>query len=348
MSTFIDLEKAHEHLLLKQENAKSNGQNVVQEALVYIRMVRFESKNVSDPEERERLRAYIRSWATYVRSQNVDYPDTDLLPPIKSRYAGIQSFINRFGSILLLSILMALFLIAAGVGSKNPIIHPDSFPWQLITLTILGIIVLILTVFIVVMRKQLIDVIKNNRGDKGVFQEVRKTLVGGGRRKVLAKLMVIEGPMSILGKELTIFTESVKLGRDPAQSDYSFFADTNSSVSGLHCRIERVNGTWRLVAVSKSGSETFLDGQSIPFNRPIPISNGQIIQMGYPAQQPVIFEFQAIDTGYQPQADDPRKTETDVIHTQVSNGHAPLSFGGPTDTPQEFGDDIFDQFRDRE
>jgi len=220
--------------------------------------------------------------------------------------------------------------------------------WAIYGFIALGVLVLALIILVIIMGKQLKDVIKNGGGIKGVFQEVRKTLVGGGRRKALAKLKVIEGPTSSVGKDLTIFTESVKLGRDPAQSDYSFFADTNSSVSGLHCRIERVSGTWRLVAVSKSGSETFLDGQSIPFNQPIPLSNGQIIQMGYPAQQPVIFEFQAIDTGYQPQADDPRKTETDVLRTQVSSGPAPLSFGGPADTPQESGDDLFDQFRDRE
>ena len=163
--------------------------------------------------------------------------------------------------------------------------------WTIYGFIFLGITNLSLIIMVIIMRKQLKDLGKNDRDVNGVFQSVRKTLVGGRRRKALVKLKVLEGPESSAGQEITVFTESIKLGRDPAQSSYTFFADTNSSVSGLHCRIERVSGTWRIVAVSKSGSETFLDGEPIPFNQPVPLFDGQIIRMGYPNQQPVVFEF---------------------------------------------------------
>jgi hypothetical protein len=79
-------------------------------------------------------------------------------------------------------------------------------------------------------------------------------------------------------------------------------------VSGLHAILERVNGKWRLVAVSQSRSETFVDNYAIPFNDPIYINSGQQVRLGYLAQQPVVFEFQTqVSSGTE--INDPRKTD---------------------------------------
>lgn len=85
-------------------------------------------------------------------------------------------------------------------------------------------------------------------------EKVRVTIVGGGKRgKPLATLKVTEGPQGMVGQELKIFTEFVKLGRDPERADMTFYSpEVNSSVSGLHARIERVNNSWRIVSLSQS------------------------------------------------------------------------------------------------
>jgi len=107
----------------------------------------------------------------------------------------------------------------------------------------------------------------------------------------LAVLKVMDGPGKLIGQELKIYTESVRLGRDPTQSDFSFYADANSSISGLHAKIERINSDWRIVALSQSGNETFLDGEALPMMEPRPIRDGQVIRLGYLGQQSVDLEF---------------------------------------------------------
>lgn len=177
-----------------------------------------------------------------------------------------------------------------------------------------------------------------------VVQNVRKTLVGAARGKPLVSLRIIEGPQNILNQELKIYTESVKLGRDPQKADMTFYStDINSSVSGLHARIERVNQSWRLVALSASRSETFVNDDPIPFNEPIQLNNGQVVRLGYTAQQPVIFEFiELAQTSV-------RKTETGPRTTDVRSDTVPIQSNQSNNKKQSQGqdDDIFNEYRDR-
>lgn len=188
------------------------------------------------------------------------------------------------------------------------------------------------------------------QGVKNVAENIRKTIVGGGKRgKPLASLHVTAGPPDVLNQDLTIYTERVNLGRDPQQADLTFYSpDAKTSISGLHARIERMNGTWRVVAVSGSKSETFVDNEAIPFHQPYPIRDGQTIRLGYPAKQPVEFEFR---TDMPDEEDILRKTEvnmTEINKTDVSPETMPLgSFeAGETELGGlDDADDIFDEFR---
>lgn len=189
--------------------------------------------------------------------------------------------------------------------------------------------------------------------------EVRKTILGGGKKgKALATLKVIDGPAAMIGQDLKVYTESIRLGRNPQLADMTFYGpDINTSISGLHARLEKMGGNWRIVAISQSGSETFIDDQPIPFNEPAMISNGQKIRMGYFAQQPVILEFSTEQVESQTQIstnyDDPRKTE---FFTQQSDSPAQPArlFGRPGNNvaPQvnkkpaaDQSDSIFDDIR---
>lgn len=160
----------------------------------------------------------------------------------------------------------------------------------------LALIVVVLIVLVIKFRKQL-STFASSGAVGNAINQVRKTILGGAKRgKPLVMLKVLEGPKNLVGEELKVYADSVKLGRDPAQAQYTFYSDTESSVSGLHARLERVNGQWRLVAISKSGQETFIDGRAIPMMEPCPIHDGQVIRLGYPAQQCVELEFNLVSS----------------------------------------------------
>lgn len=188
---------------------------------------------------------------------------------------------------------------------------------------------------------------------------IRKTIVGGGSRqgKALASIKILDGPASMINQELKIFTESVKLGRDPQKADMTFHApDAKSSVSGLHARIEKVNGAWRIVAISQSGSETFVNEAAIPFNEPYRLTSGQKIRLGYLAQQPVVFTFHA-DVTNETLDDVPRSTTLDgedLRKTIVKKDDSPTNVVKISAEKKEVlkktkveSDSIFDEFRDR-
>lgn len=180
--------------------------------------------------------------------------------------------------------------------------------------------------------------------------EIRKTLVGGGQRgKPLATLKVLEGPPTMIGQELKVFAESVKLGRNPQLADMTFYGpDILTSVSGLHAKLEKVNGGWRIVALSESRSETFIDDQPLNFHEPSPISDGQKIRMGYPAQQPVILIFSSApnDSPRKTQvgSDDPRRTDVSMpdLNEKTKPGlYKPVS----KKSTSKDSDSVFDEFR---
>ncbi len=215
-------------------------------------------------------------------------------------------------------------------------------------------IVLLLVVALLVMRRRMGTLMARGRDAfTNVVDVIRKTEIFGRQSKALAVIKIVDGPPAMINQELKIFTESVKLGRDPQKADMTFHSpDTKSSVSGLHARIEKVNGNWQITAVSQSRSETFVDEVAIPFNSPHPLRNGQKIRLGYHAQQPVIFIFNTdvsnltLDDTLGTGSYDVRKTEIVSEPAKVvkisSEKREVVKQQSKEDT-----DSFFDEFRDR-
>jgi len=245
-------------------------------------------------------------------------------------------------------------------SQDTPVTVLNHIPFSLMTERYLvyimaGIVFLLVIALIVMWRKLGNLAVRGREAISNVAGAVRKTIMGGGKRgKPLASLKIIDGPPSMINQELKVFSESVKLGRDPQKADMTFYApDANSSISGLHARIEKVNGRWRIVALSQSGSETFIDDMAIPFNEPQPLHSGQTIRLGYLAQQPVVFTFTS-EASNEVAADAPRITEMDYRKTQVAGMDPADSINISTDkkealkqSSKDTTDDIFDEFRDR-
>jgi len=216
------------------------------------------------------------------------------------------------------------------------------------------VVVVVLLILLLVFWRKLNAFMKSGAIGQMVAK-VRKTIVGGARKNPLAVLVVIDGPQRLINKELKVFTESATLGRDPTQADFTFYSDSNSSISGLHAKIERSNGQWRLVGISKSGNETFLDDQPISNFEPHIIRSGQRIRMGYDGQQPVELEFrEASDSFSDVKQETGRKTKVgdQTVPSFTSDFDFDSSEATVKSEKKEPGtgqdvESLFDSFRDR-
>lgn len=231
---------------------------------------------------------------------------------------------------------------------------PLNLMWERYLVYIMLGIVLLLFIALLAMRRRMGTLMARGRDVfTNVVDVIRKTEIFGRQSKALAVIKIVDGPPAMINQELKIFTESVKLGRDPQKADMTFHSpDTKSSVSGLHARIEKVNGNWQITAVSQSRSETFVDEVAIPFNNPQPLRNGQKIRLGYHAQQPVTFIFNTdvsnitMDDTLATGSYDVRKTEIVSEPANVvkisSEKREVVKQQSKEDT-----DSFFDEFRDR-
>ena len=179
---------------------------------------------------------------------------------------------------------------------------------------VLAGIVIILIISLILLRKKIKNLDFKSIGDS-IVNQVRKTfLPNSGKKDPVAMIRIITGPENLIGEELNIFTESVKLGRDPAQADFAFFnPDSKSTVSGLHAEIRRQNGQWLLENYSSSG-ETVLNGSRIPDDKPAIIYQGDRIRLGYLAQQCVEFEFGTASSGHKKEKVEARITDVQPLH----------------------------------
>lgn len=231
---------------------------------------------------------------------------------------------------------------------------PLNLMWERYLVYIMLGIVLLLLIALLLMRRRMGTLMTRGRDAfTSVVDVIRKTEIFGRQSKALAVIRVVDGPPAMINQELKIFTESVKLGRDPQKADMTFHSpDTKSSVSGLHARIEKVNGNWQITAVSQSGSETFVDEVPIAFNTPYPLRSGQKIRLGYHAQQPVVFIFNTevgtmnVDDGLSTGSYDVRKTEIVNEPAKVVKISAEKKDVVRHHSKAET-DSFFDEFRDR-
>lgn len=234
----------------------------------------------------------------------------------------------------------------------------DKVPiWVPTTLSVLASVIVILLILMIFMWNRMLNFAKQGGTALGkIAGDIRKTIVGGGKRgKPLASLEVLEGPPNMIGQELKIYTESVRLGRNPQLADMSFYGpNVTTSVSGLHARLEKMSGRWRIVALSQSGSETFINDQPIPFNEPVWLQNNQKVRMGYFAQQPVILIFHTeqiehktwVDSaGYDLEAPEVKMDMDETIESSVFFSRTNNNTRAMKKPSSKNSDSAFDEFR---
>lgn len=148
----------------------------------------------------------------------------------------------------------------------------------------------LLLILALIFRKRLKYAFSAKGAIGNAIENVRKTIVGGRghRRSPIAKLEVLRPTQ----ETKSIFTESVKLGRDPNLSDYTFFSlNSECSVSGEHAHLVKKRDGWVIIGVSSSKSPVFVDGKQINLHEEIPLANGQIVELGYEDLGSALFRF---------------------------------------------------------
>jgi hypothetical protein len=107
----------------------------------------------------------------------------------------------------------------------------------------------------------------------------------------LATLTVMEGPSGMIGERLKVTGLKVSIGRDPSQSDISFYSDAESSVSRLHCIIELSDDNAFRLTDKNSSAGTRLNGRRIQADSPVVLADGDEIVLGDLAQRGVKLQF---------------------------------------------------------
>jgi hypothetical protein len=120
----------------------------------------------------------------------------------------------------------------------------------------------------------------------------QKTMFAGDVPSLaLATLTVLEGPSGMIGERLKMTTLKVTIGRDPTVSDISFYADTASSVSRLHCTIKLDDDSVFRLTDKNSTAGTRLNGRRIQAEAPVALADGDEIVLGDLAQKGVKLQF---------------------------------------------------------
>ena len=239
---------------------------------------------------------------------------------------------------------------------------------QYLVYALAGLIALAIAL-IIIFRKKIKQAFSSGGKIGMAIENVRKTIVGGtGRRKnPIAKLEVVR-PTE---ETKSIFTEHVKLGRDPNISDYTFFTlNSECSVSGEHAHLVKKRDGWKIIAVSASGSPVFVDKERINMHEEVPLRNGQTVELGYEDLGSALFRFIEVgsseefdfakDAEFQPDETIPdptnyRKTQVLVMEDddQETIGRGGVTrtvendemFGPRSNEPDDF-DSLFEDLRD--
>ena len=161
---------------------------------------------------------------------------------------------------------------------------------------VLSALILAFVVLAIIFRKKIKQSFSATGKIGMAIETVRKTIVGGvGRRKKpIARLEVVRPTVEVK----SIFTESVKLGRDPNVSDFTFYTlNSDCSVSGEHAQLVRKRDGWKIIAISQSESPVFVDEQRIEMHKETPIRDGQMIELGYNDLGSALFKFVMVEPG---------------------------------------------------
>jgi len=139
--------------------------------------------------------------------------------------------------------------------------------------------------------------------------EAAHTLLAGRALKdeVLATLTVLEGPKGLMGEAINIVKPTTAVGRNSQTTDITFYSDVESSVSRVHCTIQKDRGTFKLTD-NGSSAGTRLNGRALPPNDPVVLADNDEIVLGDLGRRGVKMRFNLVaepgDLKYSGVADD--------------------------------------------
>lgn len=146
-------------------------------------------------------------------------------------------------------------------------------------------------------------------GARAIPAEPAHTIVVGRALKdqVLATLTVLEGPKGLMGEAINLVKPTTVIGRHPQNTDINFYADVESSVSRVHCTIQKDGAVFKLTD-NGSSSGTRLNGRAIPANDPVVLADNDEIVLGDLGRRGVKMRFNAVaeagEVKYSGSADD--------------------------------------------
>jgi hypothetical protein len=125
--------------------------------------------------------------------------------------------------------------------------------------------------------------------------------------QVLATLTVLEGPKGLIGEAINVVKPTTVIGRSTQGTDINFYADVESSVSRVHCTIQKDGKSFKLTD-NGSSAGTRLNGRAIPPNDPVVLADNDEIVLGDLGRRGVKMRFHAVaepgDVKYSGSADD--------------------------------------------
>jgi len=121
------------------------------------------------------------------------------------------------------------------------------------------------------------------------------TLLAGRalRDQVLATLVVLEGPKGLVGEAISVLKPTTVIGRNPQTTDIQFFADEESSVSRVHCTVQKDGPTFKLTD-NGSSAGTRLNGRLLPPNDPVVLADNDEIVLGDLGRRGVKMRFNPV------------------------------------------------------
>lgn len=121
----------------------------------------------------------------------------------------------------------------------------------------------------------------NTGASVGMPAEASATIIASGPRlgKALAALTVLEGPRALVNEKISLTKPVTLIGRDPSRADVVFYPNESSSVSRLHCTLQK-DGQIFVLTDNGSTSGSRINGQWLKPNDPVQLRDGDEIVLG--------------------------------------------------------------------
>lgn len=111
------------------------------------------------------------------------------------------------------------------------------------------------------------------------------------RPAVLATLTVLDGPDNMIGEPIALTRDSTRIGRGRDQADVVFYADGESSISRLHCSVDRLPDGSYVIVDRGSRNGTRVDGSRLEADVPFRLSENAEIILGNASSRGIRLRF---------------------------------------------------------